>query len=102
MDKTMCRALFDCEILTHTSAGIDGEHDIQRHLGLPLEDRDRLRMPILGHDKIILVQAADQGSILICNIDKDIYQANIDADRRDLHLRRRVSLSALLAIPSPA
>ena len=46
MNKVVRGALLDGEIFMHAAAGVNGQDDFERQLGLALEDSDLLRMSV--------------------------------------------------------
>src|ERR1700733_5245869 len=71
MHKVLCGLLLQTEILMHAAAGVDGEDDLQRQLGLALEHSDLLRVSILGEEKGVPIQPGNRRPLVIGNIDED-------------------------------
>ena len=80
MHKVPGRLLLESEIFMHASAGIDGQDNLKRKLGLALKYGNLLRVVIFREQKLVPGQAGHRGSFVIGNIDEDIHQANVHAN----------------------
>ena len=67
--------------LLHAAARIDGQRQIQGHIGFPLEDCDLLRPVVLEHGKIVFGQGAYDRPVLVCHVYKDVHQLHVNMER---------------------
>ena len=73
---------FDGHVLVHAAAGIDSQHNGQRHLRLAIKHRDLLRVAILGKGEIVPGESAYWRAVCVGYVDEDIYQLHIHMNWR--------------------
>jgi hypothetical protein len=57
-------------------AGVDGEDEGERHVGLPVEVGDFLRDAVFGEVEVVLLEAADGSASRVGDVDEDVHEAN--------------------------
>src|SRR5579884_733601 len=84
MHKIVRGAFFNGQVFVDAAAGINGQHNGKRHVGLLFKDGNFLRMAVLGDGEIVFGESANRRAVGIRYIDEDIDQAHVYADGRDV------------------
>ena len=72
--------LLHVEIFVDAATRVDGEHDGKRECGVSFKQGDLLRLAVFLEQEIFPLEVRDGCAVLILDVDKDVYQVDVDLD----------------------